>query len=189
MRVIAGKFRSRNIWAPEGMDTRPTSDRLRETIFNVLAAREVPNIEGATFLDLYAGSGAVGIEAISRGAASVVFVESNKRAARTIRENLAGLKVTSGVEVIEREVVKAIPHLAAAGRSFDIVFLDPPYASEGQYEAALEALAASTLITSDSLVIAEHTKHYRPEDTYGRLSVVRRMQHGDAALAFYQLSA
>ena len=184
MRVIAGRFRSRSIWAPPGSDTRPTSDRLRETIFNVLA----PVIDGANFLDLYAGSGAVGIEALSRGAASVTFVESNKKAARAIRDNLASLAITAGADIVEQPAARSIAQLAAAKRIYDIIFLDPPYAMEGQYEAALTALAGSTVLNADTVVIAEHTKHFRPEDHYGSLAVYRRLQQGDAALAFYRLS-
>ena len=189
MRVIAGIYRSRSIWAPEGLDTRPTSDRLRETIFNVLA----PVIDGARFLDLYAGSGAVGIEALSRGAAHVTFVESNKKAVRTIRENLKALGIASGADLIEREATKALAHLAASAadgaKPFDIVFLDPPYAAEGQYDAALTALSASPLISAETIVIAEHTKHFSPNDSYAQMTVYRRMQQGDAALAFYRRAA
>src|SRR5690242_8630173 len=104
MRVIAGKYRSRRLSAPEGMETRPTSDRLRETLFNVVA----PSVADSVWLDLFAGSGAVGVEALSRGARSVYFVEAGTRAARTIRENLSSLGIEEGFEVIERDASTAL---------------------------------------------------------------------------------
>jgi 16S rRNA (guanine966-N2)-methyltransferase len=181
MRVIAGEFRSRVLEAPAGMDTRPTSDRLRETLFNVLA----PRIEGAAFLDLYAGSGAVGIEALSRGAAAAEFVERADGALKALRGNLIklGLKAAihkSGVAAYLRR---------AGGKRFDVVFLDPPYEARSEYEAALGMLggAARALVAENGMVIAEHRRKEKLEERYGVLKRTRLLEQGDAALSFYSI--
>src|SRR5947209_3162206 len=178
MRVIAGRLRSRRLVAPAGMDVRPTSDRLRETIFNILA----PRIEGARFLDLYAGTGAVAIEALSRGAAHATLVESNKRSARAIRENLAALSVEQESELIEDEVVHALRRVQ---QQFDIVFLDPPYSLHGQYDACLKLLSSLPLLAPASIVIAEHDKRFAPEESYGELKRYRSLVPGDSALSLW----
>src|SRR5271156_6441506 len=136
MRVIAGEYRSRVLTAPKGRDTRPTSDRLRETLFNVLAQR----IENAVFVDLYAGSGAVGIEALSRGAREAVFVENAEPALRAIRANLAALGIRGSYALEPRSAVAALKRLALSERAADIVFLDPPYESASEYDAVLDLL-------------------------------------------------
>src|SRR5271156_5613259 len=141
MRVIAGEYRSRVLTAPKGRDTRPTSDRLRETLFNVLAQR----IENAVFVDLYAGSGAVGIEALSRGAREAVFVENAEPALKTIRANLAALGIKGGYALEPRSVTAALKRLASSERLVDLVFLDPPYESASEYEAALALLGGECL--------------------------------------------
>ena len=183
MRIIAGHLRSRKLSAPAGIDVRPTSDRLRETLFNILAPQLAGSkSEGARFLDLFAGTGAVGIEAVSRGARETVFVESNKKAARTIRENVESLGIGSETLVIEQEVAKAIRTLTG---TFSLVFLDPPWSLHGQYEQCLSALAHSALLTPESIVIAEHEKRFTPEERYGDLQCYRRLVQGDAALSFY----
>lgn len=181
MRVIAGKFRSRRLQAPTGMDTRPTSDRLRETLFNVVAAA-VPD---SAWLDLFAGTGAIGIEALSRGARMACFVESSKRAARTLRENLHSLGIESGFELMERDVMAALRQLNAQQLSFNFCYLDPPYRRMGDYEQTLSFLAESTLIAGGGLVIAEHDKHFDPGESFGVLRRRRKLQQGDAVLSFY----
>src|SRR6516164_3568397 len=125
MRVIAGEYRSRPLRSLPGLDLRPTSDRLRETLFDVLAAAR--DLAGTVWLDLYAGTGAVGIEALSRGAREVYFVEAAKKHARLLRDNLASLGITQGFEVQEREVAKTLPLLETTGVVCDFCFLDPPY--------------------------------------------------------------
>jgi len=133
MRVIAGKYRSRRLTAPAGTTTRPTSDRLRETLFNVVA----PAVPESVWLDLFAGSGAIGIEALSRGARSVTFVESSGAAARTIRNNLQSLEIEEGFEIIEREAAVALRLLDSQALVYDFCFLDPPYSKMGDYEQIL----------------------------------------------------
>ena len=191
MRVIAGQFRSRPLHAPRGLDVRPTSDRLRETLFNVLA----PRIAGAVFLDLYAGSGAVGIEALSRGARESIFVEQAEPSLRAIRANLASLGIRGGYALEPRGVAAALPRLAEAGRTADLIFLDPPYAAPpgqpDQYAVALGLLGGTcqSLLAPGALVIAEHEKRRTLDDRCGSLTRYRVLQQGDAALSFYRVSA
>lgn len=183
MRVIAGQYRSRKLVAPAGSDTRPTSDRLRETLFNVVA----DSIADSVWLDLFAGSGAVGIEALSRGARMVYFVESSSRAAKAIRKNLDSLSITEGFELHERDVAQALRVLDAAAVMSNFCFLDPPYAHFGAYEQTLGFLSQSRLLVPESTVIAEHDKHSDLLDRYGALGRFRRLQQGDAVLSFYRL--
>jgi 16S rRNA (guanine(966)-N(2))-methyltransferase RsmD len=188
MRVIAGSLRRRNLEAPRGLSTRPTSDRLRETLFNVLA----PRIGGASFLDLYAGSGAVGIEALSRGAERVVFVERAQPALKVLRSNLEQLGVRSGFRV---EGGSVLAYLRRESRDFeygfDVVFLDPPYDATGEYEAVFGLLggASGRLLKEDAVVIAEHRRKEGLEERYGALERMRLLEQGDAALSFYQTRA
>jgi len=184
MRVIAGKYRTRVLHAPRGQDTRPTSDRLRETLFNVLA----PRIEGAVFLDLYAGSGAVGIEALSRGARESIFVEQANGALREIRSNLAALGIHGNYALEPRSVASALRRLAEAERTADLVFLDPPYAENQEYATSLGLLGGdcSTLLAAGALVIAEHEKRRELEKCYGKLLRSRVLKQGGAALSFYR---
>jgi 16S rRNA (guanine(966)-N(2))-methyltransferase RsmD len=183
MRVIAGQFRSRPLIAPKGLDTRPTSDRLRETLFNVLT----PHITGSVFLDLYAGSGAVGIEAISRGAQEVIFVEIAEPALRAIRANLASLKIHSGYSIQDCRIPAALRRITAAERKANIIFLDPPYADNPQYESTLNLLGGQylQLLAPGALVIAEHLKKFDLAASYGALNHFRTLKQGDSALSFY----
>jgi 16S rRNA (guanine966-N2)-methyltransferase len=184
MRIIAGRLGSRRLTAPAGEATRPTSDRLRETLFNVLA----PKIEGAAFLDLYAGSGAVGMEALSRGADKAVFVERAPAALKVLRGNLAALGLTSGFRIHPGAVSAFLRRGYAGGPPvFDVIFLDPPYDAAGEYEGTLGLLGGSAagLVAPGGLVISEHRRKQRLEETYGGLSRVRLLEQGDAALSFY----
>jgi 16S rRNA (guanine966-N2)-methyltransferase len=184
MRVIAGSLRSRTLEAPPGLATRPTSDRLRETLFNVLA----PRIQGANFLDLYAGSGAVGIEALSRGASQVCFVERAPAAQSVLRANLARLKITAGFQIHKVSVGAFLrrPQLNET-QNFDLVFLDPPYDAAQEYAATLGLLgsAATGLLAPSAFVIAEHRRKERLETRYGSLERTRLLEQGDAALSFF----
>lgn len=184
MRVIAGTLRSRRFVAPAGLATRPTSDRLRETLFNVLA----PRIQGASFLDLYSGSGAVGFEALSRGAARAVFVERAEAALAALRENVASLGLREGVRIHAGSVSAFLRRgRPESSPRFDLVFLDPPYDAESEYAVSLQLLggAASGLLAPGALVIAEHRRKQSLEDRYVSLRRTRLLQQGDAALSFY----
>jgi 16S rRNA (guanine(966)-N(2))-methyltransferase RsmD len=187
MRVIAGEFRSRVLAAPRGMETRPTSDRLRETLFNVLAAR----MEGAVVADLYAGSGAIGIEAISRGAKEAIFVEKAEPALKAIRANLSTLGIRGGYAIEARSVAAALRRLAETGRLLDVVVLDPPYADAEEYALVLGLLGGecSGVLAADALVVAEHEKRRDLEERYGRLVRYRVLKQGDAGLSFYRMDA
>lgn len=183
MRVIAGQFRSRPLAAPKGRDTRPTSDRLRETLFNVLA----PRIPGSVFVDLYAGSGAVGIEALSRGAAEAIFVENAEPALRAIRANLSSLGIRGGYALEARSAIAELKRLAATGRVVNLLFLDPPYEDAEEYESTLNLLGGERrgVLTSDAVVIAEHLKKLDLADTYGALHRYRTLKQSDSVLSFY----
>lgn len=169
MRVIGGEFRSRRLKSIHGLATRPTPDRLRETLFDVLG----PRMEGAVFVDAYAGTGAVGIEALSRGAARCVFLENNRRAVEVIRENLHSLALEGRARVVAGKVAAALGRQAA-----DIVFMDPPYEAEGEYAAALEQAGAP-------LVIVQHSARFDPGEAHGDLRRKRVLRQGDNALSFY----
>ena len=181
MRVIAGKYKSRTLLAPAGLETRPTSDRLRETLFNIVAA----SVPDSVWLDLFAGTGAIGIEAISRGARMAYFVESSKRAAHVIRANLAGLQIEEGWEIIEKEAATALRMLDSQVVACDFCYLDPPYRKMGDYEQVLGFLSQSRLLGANSLAIAEHDKHFDPGEAFGSLLRTRKVQQGDAVLSFY----
>jgi 16S rRNA (guanine966-N2)-methyltransferase len=181
MRIIAGAYRSRILAAPAGMSTRPTSDRLRETLFNVLA----PRIAGTRFLDLYAGSGAVGIEALSRGAAQVTFVERAPAARKTLWDNISNLGAEDRVCVVAASVATC---LAQAPGPWEVVFLDPPYEAQKEYESTLGLLGgdAQGFLAAGAVVIAEHRRKDELEKQYGALKRTRVLKQGDAALSFYE---
>lgn len=170
MRVIGGEFRSRVLKSVPGTDTRPTPDRLRESLFSILA----PRIEGSVFADLYAGTGAVGIEAISRGARRAVFVESNRAAVSVIRENLRSLQAEARAEVRQGNV-SAI----AAMIHSDIAFIDPPYHKDREYDSAIIRVHAP-------LVIVQHDVRWKPAKSYGKLRHTRTVRQGDNCLSFFE---
>lgn len=186
MRVIAGKYRSRPLQSLRGMDIRPTSDRLRETLFNVLTAGNPTALEGSVWLDLFAGTGAVGIEALSRGAKQVCFVESSPAAADVIRKNLESLKIVEGFKMYQEELPRAFWRMEREHVAADVVFIDPPYAMQDAYRETLRALAESPVVWAMSMVIAEHEKKFDPGEEFGQLRRFRRLVQGSAALSFYR---
>jgi 16S rRNA (guanine966-N2)-methyltransferase len=193
VRVIAGKYRSRPLTAPKNLTTRPTSDKLRETLFNVLAARvDGPRIEGCTFADLYAGSGANGIEAISRGARHIYFVENGPPALAAVRANLRSLGIDGGYSVEPRSVAAFLRRMAATAAAapetaLDIVFLDPPYEDREAYATTLGLLGGdcAAALAPDAVVVAEHRYKQPLAERYGSLERYRVLKQGDAALSFY----
>ena len=175
MRVIAGEFRSRRLKSIPGAATRPTPDRLRETLFDILAHA----IEGATFLDGYAGTGAVGIEALSRGASHAYFLERNRAALEIIRENLSTLKLLPRATVVTGMVMLTLPHYKA-----DIVFLDPPYDAGREYATILTLLSDAP----PPLTIVQHAIRQTMPEEQGTLRRTRIVKQGDNALSFYRVA-
>jgi 16S rRNA (guanine966-N2)-methyltransferase len=187
MRVIAGKYRSRPLHSLPGMDLRPTSDRLRETLFNILTAGNPSALEGTVWLDLFAGTGAVGIEALSRGAREVHFVESSRLAADLIHKNLQSLGISGGFHLLIDESHRALRRIERQKTAADIVFIDPPYQMADAYTKTLAAISDSPVIGPHSIVIAEHEKRFDPGEEFGRLRRYRLLPQGSAALSFYRL--
>ncbi len=179
MRVIAGKAKGRQLRVPGRKGVRPTSDYLREALFDILGL----SVRGVRFLDLYAGSGAVGIEAMSRGGAEVVFLEHDPVCLRVLRKNVetAGLGRT---RVIAGDVLRVLPRLSRQRESFDIIFVDPPYGT-GLARRTLDAVARGDLLRPRGVVIVEHfAKEPLPVQT-GNLWRVREKVHGQTVLSFY----
>ena len=189
MRVIAGKFRSRSLKSLKGLALRPTSDRLRETLFNVLAER----VADARFVDAFAGTGAVGIEALSRGAREVIFIENHVPAVALIRKNLRALGIQSLGSVLALDTLRGLQRLVAnppaAWSLVDIVYLDPPYAAAQDYRRVLTFLGAAPFLAEGSLVIVEHRSSVELPETFGNLSRVRVLRQGDATLSFYRFTS
>lgn len=173
MRVIGGRFRSRKLKTVPGLTVRPTPDRLREALFNVLTGK----IEGSTFLDAYAGSGAVAIEALSRGAGHAILFEQNPRALAIIRENVEALQLSSEVTLVRGSAAKLLASYKA-----EVVFIDPPYEQVKEYDASLLALSE----TNSRLVIAQHPSRLGLEERYGRLQRFRVLRQGDNSLSFFE---
>lgn len=173
MRVIGGEFRSRLLKSLPGLDVRPTPDRLREALFNVLA----PRIQGAVFADVYAGTGAVGIEALSRGAARAIFVEQDRRALNVIRANLRSLGLEDRAQVLQGRAMALLPAIRA-----DIFFLDPPYRLESEYATAMELLG----MKPPPRVIVQHDIRQKLAAGYGGLHRIRELRQGDNVLSFYE---
>ncbi len=187
MRIIAGQYRSRRLQSVPGLDVRPTADRTRETLFNVLLAGDPARLSGTSWIDLYAGTGAVGIEALSRGARKVYFVEASARVAALIARNLSGLQVApSSFELLTAKASAALRQLETRRIKVDFCFLDPPYRLSGEYGTVLRQMAASSLLSPDGLVIAEHHKKFDPGSEFGVLRRSRTVQQGDVALSFYR---
>ncbi|HEY1242705.1 MAG TPA: 16S rRNA (guanine(966)-N(2))-methyltransferase RsmD [Bryobacteraceae bacterium] len=173
MRVIAGELRSRRLKGVPGVATRPTPDRLRETLFDILA----PRIADASFLDAYAGTGAVGIEALSRGARHAFFLERDRAALAVLRENLSALGLESRATVVPGRVLLTLPQYEA-----ELVFLDPPYDREREYGEALEVLSQRP----PALVVVQHSVRFALSERHGLLRETRRVRQGDNALSFFE---
>ena len=188
MRIISGKYRGRKLKSPPSTQTRPTSDRLRETLFNVLA----PRIHGARFLDLCAGSGAVGIEALSRGAARVTFVDRSRRLCGLIETNLEALGVEDESEIVCAEaedfLTRREKKALTKGDAFGVIFFDPPYATD--YDLVLKRLGDQSKgsLAAEAIVVVEHHKKKELDEEYGSLHRYRSLKQGESCLSFYQTS-
>ena len=178
MRIISGRYKSRRLKGPPVAGIRPTSDKLKETIFNVVGTE----IEGSIFLDGCAGTGGIGVEALSRGAQMVYFIEQSSKACRIIHENLRSLEIQDGYKILEMDLIKGIDRCVREGVHFDIAFLDPPYEREDLHHTALGHLAAAP----PGLLIIEHSKRKDLPDFACGLQKIRSLVQGDARLAFYR---
>lgn len=180
MRIIAGTLKGRRLAAVKGDAIRPTSDRLRETLFNIIAAR----VPGSRFLDLCCGSGAIGIEALSRGAAEVVLVDISRRALAVANTNVRRCRIETGIDLVQKEAAAAIRLAENKGRQFDLVYFDPPYQSPA-YSTVLSALGSSPVLAPSAMVIVEHRKDQILKPLYRELQLARQVRQGDSLLSFY----
>jgi 16S rRNA (guanine(966)-N(2))-methyltransferase RsmD len=181
VRIIGGQGRGRRLKAPKGSATRPTGDRVKQSLFDILT----PRIAGARFLDACAGAGGIGLEALSRGAARVVFVDTDRAAIAAINENLEALGAPAEVQVFRQDVRMVLATLADTGVRFDIVYLDPPYDSP-LYEEVLEQIGRTGVLRPEGLVVAEHFHKRALPATIGGLVHTREVRIGDHRLSFYQ---
>lgn len=183
MRVITGKYRGRKLAGPSGLEIRPTGDRLKETLFDVLGTK----VNGAVVLDVFGGSGAIGIEALSRGARQVVVVESAPAACRLIRRNAEACGIGRGIRILQQDAFRALRALAREGFKADIVFFDPPYDFE-PYEDLLEITFARQLLEQPATVIVEHHRRADVPESGGGYRRSRAIRQGDHCLSFYEPS-
>ncbi len=181
MRIIGGQAKGRRLLSPKRGAMRPTSDKVREALFDILGDKTADS----GFLDLYAGTGGVGIEAISRGATSATLVEQQPQAVRLINANLSRCGFAERIKLIASSVSKALPRLAAGGDHFDIIFADPPYAGE-LIQTTLRELTEYAILKPQALVIVEHGCRYCPSSQVGKLKLYRKYKYGHTALSFYE---
>jgi 16S rRNA (guanine(966)-N(2))-methyltransferase RsmD len=182
MKIGSGRFCGRSIQVPKGLKTRPTSGRLKKALFDIIA----PELPGARVLDLFAGAGALGLEALSRGASHVVFVERRKSAIAAIENNLEKLGVTDQAEVFQGEAAKVLHHLSQRREEVHVVLIDPPYGA-GVYEVVMGRIDEASIVGSEGLVIVEHHHKIELDDAYGSLHKRRVVRAGESCLTFYRL--
>jgi 16S rRNA (guanine(966)-N(2))-methyltransferase RsmD len=182
MRISGGEFRGRTLRTPKGEATRPTSGMVRETLFNMLA----PDLPDARLLDLFAGCGSVGLEALGRGAAFAAFVENARPALDCLRGNIAALGVTEHTLVLPYPVARAIDYMAKKGEQFDLIFLDPPFHDVRAYQTVFEKVA--NILAPDGQVIAQHDARVKLPEEAGQLVLKRQRDIGDNVLSFYGLN-
>lgn len=183
MRVISGEFRGRNLEQLEGMEIRPTSDRVKESLFNILGTR----LMNCTFLDLFAGTGGIGIEAYSRGAAKVVFIDESAKSIKILKSNLDKLRISDNIEVYNTDYLNAINKLAYDNKKFDIIFIDPPYL-KGYERNALAQIAECKMLTDEGIIIVEHDLKDKMPENIGDLKLARQKKYGNTMLSFYGLT-
>jgi 16S rRNA (guanine966-N2)-methyltransferase len=184
MRVISGQAKGRRLKTPKGREVRPTADRVKEALFNILPR----DLTGRRVLDLFAGTGNLSMEALSRGAAESVLVEISRDAAKLIEENLRSLGFTARSRVLTASVFKTVRRLARGGESFDLIFLDPPY-EQGLVGETLKTIAKEPLLGENGVMVAEHSVREKVEERYGALVLTDRRRYGDTELSFFQLRA
>lgn len=183
MRVIAGQAKGRRLRTPKGRDLRPTADRVKEALFNILPR----DLSGRSVLDLFAGTGNLGLEALSRGAATAVMVDIARPATSVIEENVQALGFGAVARVVTAPVFKAVRSLARSGEKFDLILLDPPY-ERGLAGEALKEIAKEGLLEPDGIVVAEHSVRDKLDERYGALALTDRRRYGDTELSFFRHS-
>lgn len=184
MRVISGSARGRRLQAPRGMRVRPTSDRVKEALFSIIVSRE-GSLEGKRVLDLCAGTGGLGIEALSRGACEALFVDNHRESVALITRNIELAGCAGKGRVLPREALAALKELEGHGERFQLVFLDPPY-RQGLAAQLLKALADSRILDDTALVVAEFATGEDLPETFGALRECDRRRYGDTTIAFYK---
>lgn len=181
MRIIGGKYRGRKIGFPKSPHIRPTQDRIREALFNVLA----PGISGVNALDLFAGSGAFGLEALSRGAKNVTFVDNNFKCIRIIKENLRNIDIENRAKILKMDAFRAIKKLSETGNKFDIIFLDPPY-YKGLSKKTLISLNQYDILSHTNIIVVEHSKRDTLPYNINNIIFFKQKRFGDTVLSFYR---
>jgi 16S rRNA (guanine966-N2)-methyltransferase len=184
MRVISGDFRGRRLKAVPGTNTRPTTDKVKESMFNIIG----PYFEGGNALDLFAGTGGLGIEALSRGIEHCVFVDKDFKATSTVRENIEALGLKPRAQIYKNDARRALEQLAGRGSTFDLVFLDPPYKLVGMYEETILYMQTSGLLLDDAYIIAEHDAEVELPERIGGAVRWRHATYGEIAISFYKWS-
>ena len=184
MRIIAGTLKGQQLVTPRGHRTRPTADQVRIALMDTL----MPHLSGARFLDLFAGAGGVGLEALSRGAGRAVFVESDAAAFEALRRNIAALRLQAQTRIVRGDAVRALGMLAAQEERFDLVFLDPPYGA-GLVEKTLARLGEGPLTAPAAIVVAQHFTKQPPPDAVGILGAFRARRFGETTLTFFRAGA
>jgi 16S rRNA (guanine966-N2)-methyltransferase len=180
LRVIAGSAKGKRLKAPRGLATRPITDMIKGALFNVWGARVI----AAEILDLFAGSGGVGIEALSRGAKRAVFVDNSPQAVGIIRENLANCHFSEGNPIIRGDVLRVLPQLDRRGNSFDLIYIDPPFTQEALFIPVMSALAATGLVKPEAIVVIR-TPRRREMPDFGNLCQYRHTDYGESSLHYY----
>ncbi|MCR5066776.1 MAG: 16S rRNA (guanine(966)-N(2))-methyltransferase RsmD [Erysipelotrichaceae bacterium] len=184
MRVISGTARNRRLEAPKGMDTRPITDRIKESLFNIWQFR----VEDSRFLDLFSGSGSVGIEAMSRGAQLTVMVDASREAVNVIRKNIENCRLKQlKHEVCKEDVFNAIRRMDSLGYRFDLIYVDPPFTQPEIFEPLMEALGSSSLLEQDGSLAVRSEKDLELQDSYGKLEKYRDKTYGLSHMHFYKL--
>lgn len=182
MRVIAGEHKGRRLKAVPGNNTRPTTDKVKESMFNIIG----PYFDGGTALDLFAGTGGLGIESLSRGIGKAIFIDQDHKAIAVVRDNINELRLNDQSEIYKNEARRALDKLATRGLRFDLVFLDPPYKLTGMYEELILKLQGLELLRDDAIVVAEHGAEVELPEHFGEVVRWRHAVYGEIAISFYR---
>ncbi|WP_456279460.1 16S rRNA (guanine(966)-N(2))-methyltransferase RsmD [Bacillus sp. AK128] len=183
MRVVSGTCKGHPLKAVSGQSTRPTTDKVKESIFNIIG----PYFDGGLGLDLFGGSGGLGIEALSRGVEKVIFVDIDQKAIQTIKQNVEACRLKEKVEIYRNEAEKALKALIKRELSFDIIFLDPPYHKQ-KLEALISIIDSNSLINPGGKIVVEHTTEVEMPEKIGKLNLIRFEKYGITAISIYELS-